>query len=109
MSGFIDFNLSEVSVRLWDTCYCATGILSESSDEAYEKWLDILNGILRGYDSEGKLTEEEKQAVFYVICSIQMICVAYFESHEEFKQLAKTNRKMLMYIANNKAKIQQIF
>ena len=109
VSGFIDFDLSEVNVRLWDACYCATGILSESSDEAYAKWLDVLGGILHGYDSESKLSEEEKQAVFYVICSIQMICVAYFESREEFKQLAKTNRKMLMYIVNNKAKIQQIF
>lgn len=109
VSGFIDFDLSEVNVRLWDPCYCATGILSESDDEAYEKWPDILGGILRGYDDEGKLTPEEKQAVFYVICSIQMICVAYFESREEYKQLAKTNRKMFMHIVSGKARIQQIF
>lgn len=107
--GFIDFDLSEVNVRLWDACYCATGILCESNDEAYSKWLDVLGGILHGYDSEGKLTAEEKQAVFYVLCSIQMICVAYFESQEEFKQLAKTNRKMFMYIVNHKEQIQQIF
>jgi AraC-like DNA-binding protein/Ser/Thr protein kinase RdoA (MazF antagonist) len=109
VSGFIDFDLSEVNVRLWDACYCATGILCESNDEAYAKWLDVLGGILHGYDSEGKLTAEEKQAVFYVLCSIQMICVAYFESREEFKQLAKTNRKMFMYIVNHKEQIQQIF
>ena len=109
VSGFIDFDLSEVNVRLWDACYCATGILSESSDEAYAKWPDVLGGILNGYDNESKLTKEEKQAIFHVICSIQMICVAYFESHEEFKQLAKTNRNMLMYIVNSKAQIQQIF
>ena len=109
VSGFIDFDLSEVNIRLWDVCYSATGILSESSDEVYEKWLDILGGILHGYDSEGELSQEEKQAVFYVICSIQMVCVSYFESHEELKQLAKTNRKMLMYIVNNKAQIKQMF
>lgn len=109
VSGFVDFDLSEVNVRLWDACYCATGILSESSDEGYENWIDILGGILHGYDSEGKLTQEEKQAVYYVICSIQMICVAYFESQEEFKQLAKINRKMLTDIIINKEKIQQIF
>jgi Ser/Thr protein kinase RdoA (MazF antagonist)/AraC-like DNA-binding protein len=109
VSGFIDFDFSEVNIRLWDVCYCATGILCESSDEAYEKWLSILSGILLGYDSEGKLTKEEKQAVFYVICSIQMICIAYFDSQDEFRQLAKTNRKMLKYIVNNKDEIQQIF
>lgn len=109
VSGFIDFDLSEVNVRLWDVCYCATGILSEASNEAYEKWFDILGGILYGYDLEGKLTSEEKQAVFYVICSIQMICIAYFESHDKFKELAKTNRKMLQFIIQNKKYIDNIF
>ena len=107
--GFTDFDLSEANVRLWDVCYCATGILNESGGEAYENWLDILSGILHGYDCEGRLMPEEKQAVFYVLCSIQMICVAYFESHEEFRQLARTNRKMLEFIVKNKAKINQIF
>jgi AraC-like DNA-binding protein/Ser/Thr protein kinase RdoA (MazF antagonist) len=108
VSGFIDFDLSEINIRLWDVCYCATGILSEGSDEAYEKWPEILKGILHGYDQEGKLTKEEKQSVFYVICSIQMICVAYFESKDIYKELAKTNRKMLMYIINKKDEISSM-
>ena len=109
VSGFIDFDLSEVNVRLWDVCYCATGILSEAINEAYENWLDILAGILHGYNLEGKLTQEEKQAVFYVICSIQMICIAYFGSHDKFKELANTNRKMLRYIIQKKKSIDNIF
>ena len=109
VSGFIDFDLSEVNVRLWDVCYCATGILSESSNELYEKWFDILGGILHGYDAENKLSTEEKQTIFYVICSIQMICAAFFESRDEFKELAKTNRRMMQFIIQNKEKINNIF
>jgi len=109
VSGFIDFDLSEINIRLWDVCYCATGILSEGTDEAYEKWLDILGGILRGYDLEAKMTKEEKQAVFYVICSIQMICIAYFESIENLKELAKINRQMFVYIIQNKSNIMNLF
>jgi len=109
VSGFIDFDLSEVNIRLWDVCYCATGILSEGTDEAYEKWLEILRGILKGYDLEEKLTSEEKQAVFYVICSIQMICIAFFESHDMYRELAKTNRQMLQFIIKNKENINNIF
>lgn len=75
VTGFVDFDLSEINVRLWDVCYCATGILSHGSDKAYEKWLEILGGILGGYDLEEGLIPEEKQAVFCVICSVQMICV----------------------------------
>ena len=109
ITGFIDFDLSECNVRLWDPCYCATGILSEDKTESYKIWLEILAGILRGYDSINPLSVEEKQAVFYAICSIQMICVAYFESRDEYKELAKINRKMLQFIIKNKAEIDTIF
>lgn len=109
--GFADFELSERSVRLWDPCYCATGILSEQRDteNAYDKFPEILDSILHGYDSVNPLTPEEKQAVYYVICSIQMICVAYFESVNEYKELAKTNREMLLYIIEQKNRINGIF
>ena len=110
VSGFIDFDLSERNVRLWDLCYCSTGILCEwrGVDGIHEKWPDILAGILQGYDSVNPLTDEEKQAIYYVICSIQMICVAYFESVGELKELAKTNREMLQFIIEQEAKIKQL-
>ncbi|MDR0818092.1 MAG: helix-turn-helix domain-containing protein [Oscillospiraceae bacterium] len=111
VSGFIDFDLSERNVRLWDPCYCATGILSETSgvDYSREKWLDMLEGILQGYDSVNPLTAEEKQSVFYVICSIEMICAAYFESVDVYKPQAETNRGMFRFITANETKIRGIF
>lgn len=109
--GFAEFELSERNVRLWDPCYCATGILSEQRDveNAYEKFPIILKAILRGYDSVVHLTSEEKQAVYYVLCSIQMICVAYFESVNEYMDLARINREMLLYIISQKQQINNIF
>ena len=111
VSGFTDFELSERNVRLWDPCYCATGILSEQRDvkNAYDKFPEILDAVLHGYDSVNTLTAEEKQTVYYVICSIQMICVAYFESVNEYKDLAKINREMLLYIIGQKNHIDNIF
>jgi hypothetical protein len=95
--------LSERDVRLWNPCYCATGILSETAGAYYSrgKWLDMLEGIPQDYDSVNTLTPEEKQSVFYVSCSIQMICVAHFESIDEYKTLAETNRDMFKFIAAN--------
>lgn len=109
--GFTDFELSERNIRLWDPCYCATGILSEqrNAENAYDKFPLILEMILRGYDSVNPFTVEEKQAVYYVLCSIQMICVAYFESVNEYKELAKINREMLTYIISQKDTIKIIF
>jgi Ser/Thr protein kinase RdoA (MazF antagonist)/AraC-like DNA-binding protein len=112
VSGFTSFDLSERNLRLWDPCYCATGILSEqrSVDNIYQKWPDILEGILRGYDSVNPLTAEEKQAIFHVICSIQMVFAAWSETQNgaEFKELAKTNRNMLRFIADQKERITKI-
>jgi len=111
VSGFIDFDLSERNIRLWDPCYCATGILCEqrNAENAYEKFSVILDAMLHGYDSVNPLTAEEKQAIYYVLCSVQMICVAYFESVSEYKDLARTNREMLIYMINQKDRIDNIF
>ena len=111
VSGFIEFALSQRNARLFDPCYCATGILSEwrGVENIYDKWLPILDGILHGYDSVNPLTDEEKHAVFYVICSIQMIFTAYCEPQPELQELAQTNREMLQFVAENKARITDIF
>jgi len=108
VSGFIDFDLSECNVRLWDPCYCATGLLSEwrGVEGIFEKWPEILSAILHGYDSVNPLSAEEKQAVYYVLCAIEMICLAYFEGNDKLKDVAKVNREMLMYIVKNEVMIK---
>jgi len=110
VSGFIDFDLSNDSARLFDPCYCATGLLSEwrGVEDIHDKWLDVLAGILKGYDSVNPLTEEEKQSVYYMICTIQMIFTAYCEPQNELKELARTNREMLMYIVENRKRISSV-
>lgn len=100
--GFIDFDLSEISIRIFDICYCATAILSEcfSDNVNKAKWLEILNNLINGYNSIEPLSEYEKQAIPYVIYSIQIICIAYFSQYDKFEVLAKTNIAMLKWIAD---------
>ncbi|EOI04894.1 hypothetical protein UAY_00665 [Enterococcus moraviensis ATCC BAA-383] len=50
VNGFIDFDLVEKNIRLFDPCYCATSILSQMSSEHYDDWLPLLSLILTGYD-----------------------------------------------------------
>lgn len=110
VSGFADFDFAEKNIRLWDVCYCSTGLLSESRgvDNIEEKWSKVLEGILHGYNSVSPFTPEEKQAVYYVLCSIEMFCIAYLANMEEFEPLNKNNRTMLQYIAENKEMICSI-
>ena len=78
--GFIDFELSEKNMRIYDVCYSATAILSESfsaDDEIkLKKWIEIYKNIIWGYDSVAKLTEDEREAIPYVLLANQFVCVA---------------------------------
>lgn len=108
VSGFIDFEISEINVRIFDPCYCATGILSEAGQiaDGYEKWPELLHGVIRGYDRMCSLSQEEKQATLYVIYSIQMIFIAWLNDFDKEKSLARENRKMLVWIWENADKLR---
>lgn len=95
ISGFADFDLSERNVRLWDVCYMATGILSESHQTDDPRWLNVLQSILQGYHHKSPLTPEERQAVWPMLCGIVLICVAAFAHNDLLHQVAAANRSML--------------
>ena len=103
--GFIDFELSERNVRIFDPCYAATAILSESFAEGDAqkliKWVDIYKNIIYGYDAVVTLTDEEKWAVPYVVLSNQLLATAWFSDKEKFKELYEVNKKMTEWIAGH--------
>lgn len=102
--GFIDFDLTEVNVRIFDICYCATSILSEcfnNPDINKNKWFAILDNLITGYDSINKLSNYEKQAIPYVIYSIQIICISYFSKYDKFTDLTDINIQILKWLTEN--------
>lgn len=100
--GFIDFELSERNVRIFDPCYAATAILSETfaedNEEKLQKWIDIYKNIIWGYDSVAKLSAEERSAVPYVILSNQLLALAWFAEQEKFRELYEVNVKMTQWL-----------
>ena len=103
--GFIDFELSERNARIYDPCYAATAVLSETFGGDNEKWLDIFHDILTGYDSVAKLTEEEKKAIPYVILANQFVCVAWFAEQDKYAEILETNKKMTVWLLENIEKL----
>lgn len=103
--GFIDFDLSERNVRIYDPCYAATAILSETYEEENEeklaKWTTIMKEILYGYDSVVHLSEEEKEAVPYIILSNQFLATAWFAGKDKYKSFFDVNMKMTNWIIRN--------
>ena len=108
--GFIDFELSERNVRIYDPCYAATAILSESfaegDTERLTKWMDIYKNIIYGYDVVVSLTDEEKEAIPYVVLSNQLLATAWFADKEKFKELYEVNKKMTEWIVTNFEKMK---
>ncbi len=100
--GFVDFELSERNMRIYDPCYAATAILSEwfmaDQDKEVEKWPEVYKNIMMGYDRVVGLTEEEKVAIPYVILTNQFICVAWFADQGKYEEMFSANIKMTEWI-----------
>lgn len=96
--GFIDFDLAERNARIYDPCYAATAVLSESFGEDNDKWLDIYRNIICGYDSVAHLTDEERRAIPYVILANQFVCVAWFAAQDKYAEIFETNKRMTLWL-----------
>lgn len=100
--GFIDFELSEKNLRIYDPCYAAVAILSESFDEKDQaklsKWLEIYRNILLGYDSVVELTNEECIALPYVVMADQLVSTAWFSEQDKYTELFETNKRMAQWL-----------
>ena len=80
-SGYIDFDLSQKNIRIFDLCYFLLGLLSEKEkyEISKEQWFDFITGIFTGYEKRQELTETEKKSVPYVMECIELLFVSYFD------------------------------
>lgn len=100
--GFIDFELSEKNIRIFDPCYAATAVLSETYPKGKrEEWFRVYRDILNGYDRIAHMTKDEKNALPYVVLGNQMICVAWFSVQEQYRELYEINKEMLQFMIEN--------
>lgn len=107
--GFLDFELSERNIRIFDPCYAATAILSESFSEndpqQFSQWISLYKNIICGYDSVAHLSDKEKTAIPYIILANQFICIAWLSEQEKYKDIFETNLKMTRCIIENFEKL----
>lgn len=103
--GVLDFDLSERNIRIFDPCYAATAILSESFEvdntDKLNQWIEIYKNILYGYDEVVTLSDNEWKAIPYVVITNQLISTAWFSEQEKYKELYETNKKMTEWMIAN--------
>lgn len=107
-SGYIDFDLSQRNIRIFDLCYFLLGILLEEDNNRVEKqkWYEIIRQVIGGYDSIAALSTLEKKAVTCVMKNIEILFTAYFLGIGDEK-LAKDSADIYTFVKLNEEKIQK--
>ena len=85
-SGYIDFDLSQKNIRIFDICYFLLGLLCEEEKRelSLDEWLEISKQVFTGYSEHIILCREEMQAVPYVMEAIELLFAAWFIQCEDF-------------------------
>lgn len=87
ISGYIDFDLSQRNIRIFDLCYFFTGLLAEEMEIPLttKEWLHIISVVLEGYESINALTAQEKEAIPCVMKCIEILFVAYYIGSQDIE------------------------
>ncbi|MFI8708913.1 phosphotransferase enzyme family protein [Bacillus sp. NPDC077411] len=104
--GFLDFEIAEINIRVFDICYCLTSILNElfTNEKLKNQWFSLIKPIIEGYNNQTPLTQEEKSVFWHVMLGIQVIFIAYFINSPE---ILKINQDMFIWIYENKKTIEE--
>jgi len=94
LKGYEVYNVAHA--RLFDVIWCA----GEINTRPIESYLKTLKAVLSGYDSINPLSDEDKQAVYYMLCVAAMNCIAYV--NDDAPDVLKRNLKALAFLSENK-------
>lgn len=106
--GFIDFELAERNARIYDPCYAATAVLSETFGQNNDRWLEIYRDIICGYDNVAHLTEAERSAIPYIILANQFVCVAWFSEQDKYAEIFEVNKRMTTWLIEKFEELKDI-
>jgi Ser/Thr protein kinase RdoA (MazF antagonist) len=103
LSGFIDFDISTYGIRIFDPCYCSTAILMQDFNEQARRnqWFEIYSELIKGYQTGIQLTENEKNSLFPVLLSIQLIFIAYFKDIDVLISMLNVDGLLWLYDHRN--------
>ncbi len=107
-SGYIDFDLSQRNIRIFDICYFLTGLLAEETEASLTKteWIEIVKSAIAGYESMILLSKEEKGAIPCVMACIEILCGAYFININDTKH-AHDASQVFRFIQNYERDIKR--
>lgn len=105
ISGYIDFDLTQVNARIFDIAYFIVfWIIDELHNEKIlNNWKESIQYFLKGYQQEQnqKLSVTEINAIVIMMCCIEILFVAYFFSISDSNNALKSE-ECLKWLWENK-------
>jgi Ser/Thr protein kinase RdoA (MazF antagonist) len=107
VSGYLDFDLVHEGPRLFDVCYCASGVLSESFRDpgCTEYWLTVVESIFRSYGRVEGLSTQERSLAWSMLITIQLIFMNGCMDAQA-GDAALMNQSMLFWFADHRIEIE---
>lgn len=108
-SGYIDFDLSQRNIRIFDLCYFLLSLLSEEEKLVLseEQWFEFLKHTFSGYEKISPLSEREKQAAPCVMECIELLFAAWFDQAEDF-QCARDAHRIFNFVKGREERICRV-
>lgn len=105
-SGYIDFDLSQKNVRVFDISYFLAGLLVEhdKKKEDIAKWFDMVTAFVNGYERVNPLSNIEKDSISCLMENIELLFAAYFLG-EDMNDLAKNAAELYSFMSQNSDQI----
>ncbi len=109
LTGYIDFDLSQVNARCFDLAYFTLGWLINhfNTQEEGAQWLKLLAAAVSGYHGKLPLTEAEKQAMIWMMLNIELLFVSYF-TQKEMTEAAENAAAMVIWLWNHQKEINAV-
>lgn len=107
-SGYIDFDLTQRNIRVFDICYFLSGLLANEggSGQSLTDWLETVQAVLSGYESIISLTLVERQAMVCVMKCIELLFVSYFMGIDDLR-CAEDAARVYHFIAAHEQEIKE--
>ncbi len=111
ITGFIDFDLTESNIRIFDICYCLTAVLSECFDDDIQignsRWIAFYSHLIQGYHSINPLTVYEIQSLPLVLVAIELIFIAWLKGNLDYEALYDKNIEMMWWLIKHFDQIKE--
>lgn len=105
--GYLDFDISQKNVRIFDICYLGAGMLmgNYQREDRFKLWREIFDGVVQGYEEICPLLENERMAIPMMFIIIELTFTAFFSRIGRVEVL-QSCIDMVNWLYDNKDKIK---